>query len=127
MPAGQGQNPVQVYYERFNYGDPDARLNRPQEDDLARLCPDLDKLREVITAYSRTNYRPGNIQLILDWYRNGTPGAERRSSKSAGYGRPERGGTSPRKGKTDAIDQDMLEFLRDFRDARDGTSALAAD
>lgn len=126
--AGQGANPVQVYYERFNYGDPTARLNRPQEDDLARFCPNLDTLREVITAYSRTNYRPGNIQLILDWYRNGVPSNERRtSSKSVGYGRQDRGGTSPRKGTTDAIDQDMLDFLRDFRDARDGTGALAAD
>jgi len=125
--AGQGENAVQVYYERFSYANPDAHLNRPQEDDLVRLCPDLSKLREVITAYSRTNYRPGNIQLIIDWYRNGIP-AQGRSSKSAGYGRHERGGTSPRKGGTaDAIDPEMAEFLASFVDARDGSRAISAD
>lgn len=132
IPAGDGQNSVQVYYERFSYGDPQARLNRPQEDDLSRMCPDLDRLREVITAYSRTGYRPGNIQLIIDWYRNGVPAAGRSSSsKSAGYARQERGGTSPRKGTTNAtatdIDPEMAEFLASFVDARDGSRAIAAD
>ncbi len=73
IPPGQGANAVQVYYERFEISHDRARLNPPQEDDLVRLCPDLDRLREVITAYSRTNYRPGNLQLILDWYGTGVP------------------------------------------------------
>jgi hypothetical protein len=128
IPEGAGKNPVQVYYERFNFGDPAARLNRPQEDDLARLCPDLARLRDVIIAYSRTGYRPGNIQLIFDWYRNGVPSKDRpSSSKSAGYARQERGGTSPRKETQDAIDSDMAEFLATFTDARDGSRAIAAD
>jgi hypothetical protein len=73
MPQGMGMNPVQVYYERFSIGDQAARLTRPQEDDLCRLCPDLGKLRSVVEAYSRTGFRPGNVQLILDWYRDGIP------------------------------------------------------
>jgi len=92
VPAGKGTNPVQVYYERFPYGDRDARLSRPQEDDLCKLCKDLGKLRSVVEAYSRTGFRPGNVQLILDWYRDGIPAhrtgnAARGSSKSMGYGR----------------------------------------
>ncbi len=73
IPAGDGKNPVQVYYERFEINHDQARLNPPQEDDLVYNCPDLLRLREVITAYGRTNYRPGNLQLILDWYRDGVP------------------------------------------------------
>lgn len=73
VPAGAGENAVQVYYERFHYSDPEAHLTRPKEDDLIRLCPDLDRLREVVTEYSRTNYRAGNVKLILDWYRDGVP------------------------------------------------------
>lgn len=73
VPAGMGANAVQVYYERFRYDHPDARLTAPQEDDLVRICTDLGRLREVIVAYSQTNYRPGNIRLILDWYARGVP------------------------------------------------------
>jgi hypothetical protein len=73
IPAGTGVNPVEVYYERFNIREDAARLNALQEDDLVRECPDLDKLRTVVVAYSRTSYRKGNLQLILDWYANGTP------------------------------------------------------
>ena len=73
VPAGTGSNAVQVYYERFRYDDPAARLSAPQEDDLVRICTDLGRLREVITAYSQTNYRPGNVRLILDWYAAGVP------------------------------------------------------
>lgn len=73
VPAGSAQNAVQVYYERFRYDDPAARLSAPQEDDLVRICTDLSRLREAVTAYSRTNYRPGNVQLILDWYASGVP------------------------------------------------------
>lgn len=74
VPAGMGANAVQIYYERFRYDAPDARLTAPQEDDLVRICTDLCRLREVIVAYSQTNYRPGNIRLILDWYASGVPG-----------------------------------------------------
>lgn len=73
VPQGTGANPVEVYYERFSINQDAARLNAIAEDDITRLCPDLDKLREVIVAYSRTPFRPGNMQLILDWYRDGIP------------------------------------------------------
>jgi hypothetical protein len=70
---GQGSTAVEVYYERFDICSREARLSPPKEDDLVRLCPDLHKLREVVTAYSRTSFRLGNLQLILDWYHKGVP------------------------------------------------------
>ncbi len=142
IPAGTGVNPIQVYYERFRFTDPDSHLNRPQEDDLARLCPDLARLREVVTAYSRTAYRRGNVQLIIDWYRDGVPqqghAASRQSNRpgqssnnrngaGSGYSRQDRGGKAPRKAKTPddfADDPEMQQFLAGFIDARD---AIAAD
>lgn len=75
IPPGQGVNPVQVYYERFDITHDIARLTPIQEDDLCQHCPDLDRLREVVIAYSRTNYKPGRVDLILDWYRDGVPRA----------------------------------------------------
>jgi hypothetical protein len=80
IPAGTGRNPVEVYYERFCVNLDRARLTTIQEDDLARLCPDLDRLRETVIAYSQTSYRPGNIKLILDWYREGIPGKPQRGT-----------------------------------------------
>lgn len=73
IPPGAGVNAVEVYYERFSINQDAARLNAIKEDDLSRLCPDLDKLRSVIVAYSRTTFQPGNVQLILDWYSGGIP------------------------------------------------------
>lgn len=73
IPPGAGVNAVEVYYERFSINQDAARLNAIKEDDLNRLCPDLDKLRSVIVAYSRTTFQPGNVQLILDWYSGGIP------------------------------------------------------
>jgi SOS-response transcriptional repressor LexA len=84
IPAGQGLNPVEVYYERFSINNDRERLTAPLEDDLARNCPELERLREVITAYGRRrNYAPGNIQLILDWYRSGIPNGNQRASATA--------------------------------------------
>ena len=90
VPDGEGANGVQVYYERFHYSDPDAHLTRPKEDDLIRLCPDLDRLREVVTEYSRTGYRAGNVKLILDWYRDGVP--VRQANDRGRYGNGKAGG-----------------------------------
>lgn len=82
IPAGTGDNAVQVYYERFDVTNPDERLNALQEDDLVRICPDLERLREVVIAYSRNGqYKPRNVQLILDWYRAGIPNKHRRNSR----------------------------------------------
>jgi len=75
---GAGASAVEVYYERFDVQQNDARLTSPQEDDLVRLCPDLDKLRAVVTAYSRAGFKnPRNVQLILDWYQQGVPDKHR--------------------------------------------------
>lgn len=71
IPAGAGTTPVEVYYESFSMSE--AKLSAPNEDDLTRECTDLDRLRSVLTAYRRSNYRKGNVQLILDWYRDGVP------------------------------------------------------
>lgn len=70
---GAGRNAVEVYYERFSINLDAARLTARKEDDLVRLCPDLDRLRAIVTEYSRTNYKPGRVDLILDWYRDGPP------------------------------------------------------
>ncbi len=82
VPAGEGQNPVQVYYERFRFDNPEARLSAPQEDDLVRMCPDLPKLRQVVVAYSQAGHRPRNVKLILDWYTNGCPVAPGAAGKN---------------------------------------------
>jgi len=71
VPAGTGQNAVQVYYERFRYDDPDARLKSVQEQDLVNLCTDLVRLRQVIVEYSQAGHRARNVKLILDWYNQG--------------------------------------------------------
>lgn len=87
--AGQGATAVEVYYERFDVQQNAARLNAIKEDDLMLHCKDLDRLREVITAYSQTTYQPGNVRLILDWYSKGIPekhqatnSSERRSNSA---------------------------------------------
>lgn len=60
IPPGAGRNAVEVYYERFPITQNAARLDNLQEDDLIRACPDLERLREVVIAYSRrcSTYRP---------------------------------------------------------------------
>lgn len=70
VPPGKGTTAVEVYYERFDICHNDERLTSPMEDDLIRHCPDLERLREAITAYSRAGFKTlRNIKLILDWYR----------------------------------------------------------
>jgi hypothetical protein len=70
VPAGQGTTAVEVYYERFALANPEQRLNGPMEEDLVAHCPDLERLREVVIAYSRAGYKTQrNLTLILDWYR----------------------------------------------------------
>ena len=73
IPAGTARNAVEIYYERFCALDDQQRLTRPQEDDLVGACTDLEKLRAVVIAYSRTSYKARNVGLILDWYRTGIP------------------------------------------------------
>ena len=77
---------MEVYYERFSINQDAARLNAIKEDDLMRLCPDLGKLREVVVAYSRTAFQPGNLQLILDWYEHGVPDKHKTPSGNGAKG-----------------------------------------
>lgn len=109
-----------------------------------RQCPVDWLTRAIGIAAMRNNRRWSYVEGILHrWQTEGfdgaqdnlSGGAERRNrntgSKSAGYGRQERGGQSPRKGRQDnapiSIDPDMAEFLATFVDARDGSRAIAAD
>lgn len=85
VPPGKGTNAVEVYYERFSIHQDVARLNAIKEDDLATFCKDLEKLREVVIAYSRTAFQLGNVALILDWYRDGVPEKHRPPSMNGVY------------------------------------------
>jgi hypothetical protein len=96
IPEGTGSNAVEVYYERFSINQDAARLNSVKEDDLCRLCTDLDKLRDVVTAYSRTSYQAGNVQLILDWYTTGVPDKNK----------------TPGQARNGALDEDKKAALR---------------
>lgn len=90
VPFGDGATAVEVYYERFDFRSDTHRLTRPMEDDLVRGCPDLELLREVVTAYDQSSFvKPRNVKLILDWYKepsrfrnNGPPGASRSNPTS---------------------------------------------
>ncbi len=73
LPAGSGKTAVEVYAERFSLTNPETRLTMPLQDDLVRDCPDLERLRAVLVAYSQTSYKPRNMKLILDWYKSGVP------------------------------------------------------
>jgi len=92
IPPGTGSTAVEVYYERFPVNDDKTRLAAPLEDDLVRHCLDLPRLRTVIEAYSRTPYKLRNIQLILDWYRDGVPDKQKERNPS----RASNQGTAPR-------------------------------
>lgn len=97
IPAGAGTTPVEVYYESFSMSE--AKLSAPNEDDLTSACPDLDRLRSVLTAYRRSNYRKGNVQLILDWYRDGVPAF---------------GGAPAKKGQVDATSRQSATQAGDY-------------
>jgi hypothetical protein len=73
IPEGKGVTAVEVYYERFSIRNADDKLTAPLEQDLVNACPDLDKLRVIMAAYSQKGYRGKNVSLILDWYKNGIP------------------------------------------------------
>lgn len=79
IPPGTGINQIEIYYERFDIRHDKERLSAPIEDDLVSKCPDLDRFRAVIEAYSRTAYQRRNIELILDWYHDGIPEKNKRN------------------------------------------------
>ena len=83
LPAGSGKTAVEVYAERFSLTNPETRLTMPLQDDLVRDCPDLDRLRTVLVAYSQTSYKPRNMKLILDWYRTGVPAHKQQQGATA--------------------------------------------
>lgn len=120
VPRGTGENPVQVYYERFSPGSEHERLTAPQEDDLARLCPDLDRLRNVVTAYANSGFKNArNVQLILDWYRQGIP-AHKPPNRSKRHASNQRSSepvhrTAPVEKPTVVIDAAFKEQLRRAR------------
>jgi len=69
IPAGQGKNAVQVYYERHSIRNSKTQLDAPVEDDLAKAVSDLDRWREVVVAWHQAGHNPSNIKGMLDWYR----------------------------------------------------------
>ena len=77
-------NPVKLYYCYWSMSNRDERLTAPQADDLAKMCPDLKRLDDVLLAYSRTPYRARNLNLVFDWYLNGVP--EKYRVAAAGHG-----------------------------------------
>jgi len=77
-------NPVKLYYCYWSMSSRDERLTAPQADDLAKMCPDLKRLDDVLLAYSRTPFRPRNLNLVFDWYLNGVPDKYRVAA--AGHG-----------------------------------------
>lgn len=129
VPAGTGTNAVQVYYERFQAVDVNQRLNMPQQDDLAATCTDLDKLREVVIAYSRAGYKPRNINLILDWYKDGVPDRshKNRSAQNGSYRRNGRGDEKPatKRSATDEYTPEQIEQIRQFRRSVPATVSIA--
>lgn len=130
IPEGAGQNPVQVYYERFSINSAEERLRDMQEDDLVRSCPDLDKLREVIVAYSRTPYRRKRLDLIIDWYNGRGSYIPRKDNTHAN--RWQRGAGRPEPDEAYHVSDEEAERLREFfrqrkeREEAERTAAEAA-
>lgn len=126
VPLGAGVNAVQVYYERFCINQNDARLTPIKEDDLVRQCKDLDRLREVVTAYSQTNYKHGNVRLILDWYRDGVPNNSRKDNRNGNrWQRSEADSTEDEYVVTPAEDAYYREFFRKQAEGYSGAEATA--
>lgn len=120
--AGEGQTAVEVYYERFDVAQRDARLSAIKEDDLVQHCKDLAKLREVVIAYSRTTYLPGNAGLILDWYRKGIPDKYRGDLNGASNGTHRNNGTAhsgqDNGGDTPKLDPELQRQMDEHRARR---------
>lgn len=70
IPAGQGKNAVQVYYERHSIRDAKTQLTAPLETDIHTVVSDLDRWRAVVTAWHQAGHNPLNIGGMLDWYRD---------------------------------------------------------
>lgn len=68
VPGGEGDNPVEVYFERFSPYE--HKLSAPLQDDLIKAATDLDRWRAVVVAWDQANHKPGNTGGMLDWYRD---------------------------------------------------------
>lgn len=100
IPAGQGANAVEVFYERHSINE--ARLSAPKEDDLLAAITDLERWRAVVIAWHQSDYKPTNIKGQLDWYANGIPERKELSNGSSERGR---NGLHPPVADTDAARQ----------------------
>lgn len=84
IPAGQGANAVEVFYERHSINE--VRLSAPKEDDLLKAVTDLERWREVVIAWEQSDYKPTNIKGQLDWYREGIPERNGNAGNGTGFG-----------------------------------------
>lgn len=87
IPAGQGANAVEIFYERYNINE--TKLSAPKEDDLIAAVTDLKKWREVVIAWEQSDYKATNIKGQLDWYRDGIPDKSKNGtagSNGTGFG-----------------------------------------
>lgn len=87
IPTGKGTTPAEIFYERHSVLD--FRLTAPLEDDIARAVADMDRWREVVTAWQQAGHKPLNIKGQLDWYGSGVPYQNGRSppGKTTGNGK----------------------------------------
>jgi hypothetical protein len=68
VPGGEGETPIEVYFERFKPAE--HKLKAPQQDDLQRAVTDLERWRQIVIAWDNTGHNPANIGGMLDWYRD---------------------------------------------------------
>ena len=86
IPAGEGVNPVEIYFERYSANE--CKLNAPSQDDLIRAVTDLGRWRQVVIAWQQSGYKPANIKGMLDWYHDPSkiPGARSDNGKEKSSG-----------------------------------------
>lgn len=84
IPAGQGANAVEVFYERYSINQ--TKLSAPKEDDLIAAVTDLGRWRAVVVAWEQSDYKPSNIKGQLDWYREGIPERNNGAGNGTGFG-----------------------------------------
>lgn len=84
VPAGQGETPVEIHREFFDWSNPAEGLSRFNCQVIADEIKDLGKWREACRAWAERGYRGGNREGLQDWYRGGNPaaGKDRPSAKS---------------------------------------------
>jgi hypothetical protein len=125
VPVGTGATAVEVYYERFDIQRREEKLTFPQEDDLVRRCPDLDRLRQVIEAYDRAGFKNRrNLELIFDWYRDGVPNKHQR--KDQPHANRWRSNPDPAPADESAVSAEDDAYYREFFRRQAAERAAAA-